>query len=421
MPFNRSKAWIVSTTAVPVIALAILATSVRVQAAAPELSCSSTHLRFADVVVGQTETLLVVATNKGPSTVTISGVSLTDDKFKLAHLSLPRVLAAGESLGVNVTFSPTGAGLVGGAIILVSNATNRIVAVALSGTGVTREAVTVSPRSLSFGNVAVGASSKLPVVLANTTRSRVTLGGLETKGTGFSVSGATFPFTLAAGQKLTLDITFKPQRVGPAGGSYFVEGPAIDIPFTGNGVSTSKPQLAVTPTRVNFGDVAVGTTETRTVELSVSSGSVTISSVSSSNSQFAMIDAPLPLTVSAGKDVSLNVAFTPQKSGNPSATLSFTSTAADSPTRSALTGAGTLPFVSLSWIASTSAEVAGYNIYRKASSTGSYARINSKLDPDTSYTDATVVHGTTYYYATTAVNSKGKESDYSNRVEVAVP
>ncbi len=403
------------------MALAILLTPPQLQAAAPELSCSPNHVQFADVVVGQTETLVVTATNLGKSSVTILSVGANDSHFKISNLTLPRVLAAGASLAVGVIFAPTATGGVGGVITLVSNANNRRVAVALSGTGVTREAVTVSPRSLSFGNVAVGASSRLPVVLANTSRSRVTLGGLQLRGVGFSVSGAAFPFTLAAGQKLTLDITFKPQGVGPAGGSYFVEGPAIDIPFTGNGVSTGKPQLAVTPATVSFGDVAVGTTETRTVELSVSSGSVTISSVSSSNSQFAVLDAPLPLTVSSGKDVSLNVAFTPQKSGTPSATLSFTSTAADSPTRSALTGTGTLPFVSLSWIASTSAEVAGYNIYRKASSTGSYARINSKLDPDTSYTDATVVHGTTYYYATTAVNSKGKESDYSNRVEVAVP
>jgi hypothetical protein len=421
MPFTRSKAWIVSATAVPLIALAILATPLRAQAAAPELSCSSNHLVFADVVVGQTETLSVVATNNGPSNVTILSVGVTDNEFKLANLSLPQVLAAGESLGVNVTFAPTVRGLVGGAVVFVSNATNRIVSVALSGTGVTREAVTVSPRSLSFGNVAVGASSKLSVVLANTSQSRVTLGGLQTKGVGVSVSGATFPLTLTAGQELTLDITFNPQRVGPAGGSYFVEGPAIDIPFVGNGVSTSKPQLAIAPATVNFGNVAVGATETRTVELSANSGSVTVSSVSSSNSQFAVLDAPLPLTVSAGKDVSLNVAFTPQNSGSPSATLSFTSNAADSPARSSLTGTGTLPFVSLSWIASTSAQVAGYNIYRKTSSTGPYAKINSGLDPDTSYTDATVIHGTIYYYATTAVNSKGKESDYSNRVEVVVP
>ncbi len=423
MHLHRSNARRLSAAAVLVIALAILLTPPLLRAAAPELSCSPAHVHFADVLVGRTETLVVLATNGGKSSVTILGVGVDDSNFKVANMTLPQVLAAGASVALGVTFTPTAKGGVGGVLRVVSDATNRIVTVALSGTGVTREEVTVSPPNLSFGDVEVGASSKLPVVLANTNGSKVTVGGLQTQGVGFSVSGATFPLTLAAGEKLKLDITFKPQAVGPAGGSSFVSGPNLDITFTGTGTSGSvnKAQLAITPATLNFGNVAVGATETRTVELSSNSGSVTISSVSSSNSQFALLGASLPLTVSAGKGVSLNVAFTPKSSGNPSATLSFGSNATDSPTHSVLTGTGTVPFVSLSWIASTSAEVAGYNIYRKTSSSTSYTRINSKLNPGTSYTDATVSHGTTYYYATTAVNSNGKESDYSNGVEVAVP
>jgi hypothetical protein len=407
-------------TLIPIAALAILlALPPRVRAGATELSCSPIRLRFGNVVIGQTETLLVVATNNGKSKVTISGVSASDSKFKVSHLALPQVLAAGESFAVSVNFAPTARGWVGGAITLVSNASNRILTLTVAGAGVTREAVTVSPESVSFGSVNVGASSELPTVLTNTSRSKVTLGGLQTEGSGFSVSGAKFPLTLAPGQKLKLDVTFKPQAVGPNGGSSLISGLWLNIPFTGIGVN--KPELVVTPALLNFGNVAVGATETRTLELSAHSGNVTIASVSSSSSQFTVLDATLPLTVPAGKDVSLNVAFTPKSSGHPTAALTFASNAADSPVRAALTGTGTLPFVSLSWIASTSTEVAGYNIYRKTSSDRSYARINSGLDPDTTYTDTTVIHGTTYYYATTAVNSKGKESDYSNRVEVVVP
>jgi len=419
MRFHWSNARVVSATAVPLMALAILVTPLRVRAATPELSFSPTLLRFADIVLGQTETLLVVATNHGQSKVTISSVSANHSEVKVSHAPLPRVLAPGESLAVRVTFAPTEKGWIGGAITLVSNAADRILTVPFEGAGVAREGVTVSPRSVMFGDVVVGASSKLPVVLTNSNPSKVTIYRLRTQGSGFSVSGAIFPLTLAVGQKLKLDITFKPRAVGPAGGSAFVAGPQLAIPFSGVGVS--KPHLGITPATLNFGSVAVGTKETRTLELSAGGGSITISSVSSSNAQFAVLDAPLPLTVQPGKDVSLNVAFNPQNSGKPSATLSFASNAADSPAHSVLTGTGTLPFVSLSWIPSTSLEVAGYNIYRKTTLTGSYARINSKLDTDTSYTDATVIHGTTYYYATTAVNSKGKESDYSNRVEVVVP
>jgi|HubBroStandDraft_6_1064221.scaffolds.fasta_scaffold03683_3 hypothetical protein len=421
MRLRRSKARHLSATAIPiVVALSILVTlSPRLRAAAPEMSFSAPRLRFAGVVVGQTETLVVVATNHGQSRVTVSGVRSTDSRFKVSTLDLPQILAPGESLPVSVTFAPTAKGGAGGSIILFSNASNRAIYLALAGAGVSSEAVTVSPQNLSFSSVAVGASSTSAVVLTNTGRRRVILSGLQTEGAGFSVGGATFPFILAEGQALKLDVTFKPKAVGPVGGSSFVAGPNLNIAFTGIGVS--KPELAITPATLNFGEVAVGTTEKRSVELSAIGGSVTISSVSSSSSQFAVLDTPFPLTIPAGNGVSLNIAFTPQSSGTPSATLSFTSNAADSLARSALTATATLPFVSLSWIGSSSPDVMGYNIYRKASLAGSYAKINSKVDPNTTYTDATVVHGTTYYYATTAVNSKGKESDYSNRVEVVVP
>jgi hypothetical protein len=422
MRLHRSNARRLSATAIPIIALAILVTlPPQAQAAGPELSWSTNDLRFANVVIGQTETLLAVATNNSQSSVTVLSVSSNNSLFKVSSPTLPCVLTAGESLAVSVTFAPTAKAGVGGEITLVSNASNRRLYMVLAGHGVPREVVTISPRSLSFGDVEVGATAKSRVVLENTSRWKVTLVGLQTRGSGFSVSGAKFPLTLAAGQKLNLGVTFKPQAGGPVGGGAFVAGPAVEIPFTGVGVGKPQLQLAITPATLNFGDVAVGTTETRTVELSATGGSVTVSSVSSSSGQFAVLDAPFPLTIPAGKDVSLNVAFTPKTSGKPSATLSFASDAADSPTRSALIGTGTLAFVSLSWIASTSPEVTGYNIYRKTSLTGGYARVNAKLDPDTSYTDATVIHGTTYYYATTAVNSKGRESDYSNRVEVVVP
>jgi Abnormal spindle-like microcephaly-assoc'd, ASPM-SPD-2-Hydin len=419
---RRSIARFLSARAIPSVALAILAMMpLRVRAAAPEMSFSPTFLRFGGVIVGQTETLVVVATNHGQSNVTVSEVRTTDSKFKVATLNLPQVLAAGESLLINVIFTPTAKGEVGGSIILFSNASNRVLYLAMAGSGATGEAVTVSPRNLSFGNVEVGASSKLTTVLTNTGTKKVTVTGLQTVGLGFSVSGATFPFSLPAGKELKLDVTFEPKAVGPVGGSSLVFGPNQDIAFTGTGIGVSKPELAIAPATLNFGEVAVGTTAKRTVELSASGGSVIISSVSSSSSQFTVLDTPLPLTVPVGKDVSLNVAFTPQASGNPSATLSFASDASDSPTSSAVIGTGTPAFVSLSWIASSSPEVTGYNIYRRTSSTGSYIRINSKLDPNTSYTDATVIHGTTYYYATTAVNSNGKESEYSSGLEVVVP
>lgn len=89
------------------------------------------------------------------------------------------------------------------------------------------------------------------------------------------------------------------------------------------------------------------------------------------------------------------------------------------------TGAGTSAHtVGLSWDASTSAEVSGYNVYRAVYnySCGSFLKINSVLITSTSYTDSEVTTGASYCYATTAVTASGTESGYSNIVSsVQIP
>jgi hypothetical protein len=76
--------------------------------------------------------------------------------------------------------------------------------------------------------------------------------------------------------------------------------------------------------------------------------------------------------------------------------------------------------VQLSWHASTTNAV-GYNIYRSTTSGGPYIKINTSLVTALTYNDATVVNSTTYYYVTTAVDSAGIESVFSNQATVKVP
>jgi fibronectin type 3 domain-containing protein len=89
----------------------------------------------------------------------------------------------------------------------------------------------------------------------------------------------------------------------------------------------------------------------------------------------------------------------------------------------ASTGASTHT-VHLSWNASTSAEIVGYNIYRAvdSNSRGAFSKINSVLTTSTQYADSDVTDGTSYCYATTAVNASNEESGYSNIVsDVQIP
>jgi hypothetical protein len=77
--------------------------------------------------------------------------------------------------------------------------------------------------------------------------------------------------------------------------------------------------------------------------------------------------------------------------------------------------------VALNWVASASANVAGYNVYRASVSGGPYTQINSVLAMATTYVDAPVPAGGVYYYVVTAVDSSGNESLPSNESQATVP
>jgi uncharacterized repeat protein (TIGR03803 family) len=77
--------------------------------------------------------------------------------------------------------------------------------------------------------------------------------------------------------------------------------------------------------------------------------------------------------------------------------------------------------VALSWDASTSQGVVGYNVYRGPAPSGPYTKLNATLDALTGYSDSSVQAGQTYYYVTTAVDSLGDESGYSNQTKAIIP
>lgn len=78
------------------------------------------------------------------------------------------------------------------------------------------------------------------------------------------------------------------------------------------------------------------------------------------------------------------------------------------------------PAVSLSWKASTSRHVVGYNIYRRTSF-GEREKLNREPIRSTHFVDYFVVPGFTYRYHVRAVDWRGRESNASNKAVVFVP
>jgi hypothetical protein len=176
------------------------------------------------------------------------------------------------------------------------------------------------------------------------------------------------------------------------------------------------------------GSVAVGASGTGSGTLTATGTNVTVTAATSSNSRFAIGGLSLPAIIPAGKSVPFIVTYSPLVAGADSATLTFSSNGQPATTTDTSTGTGTpapIHSVSLSWNASNSPNISGYNIYRAvyANSCGAYSKINgATLNTGTTYTDSVVIDGTNYCYATTAVNSTNAESGYSNIVsDVQIP
>jgi hypothetical protein len=388
------------------------------------LTCVPCSLWFPTITVGQAQTQSAKLVNTGWTAVTVLRLYTACPGFSITNLPLPITLAPGQSVQFNVSFKPWANGHVDGSFSLTSTA-NGLISFQVHGTGISAGVLGASPLSLNFGNVQPGKSATLPETLTNSGGSSVTVSQVKPSGTGFRVSGLSLPLTLAPGQSFTFGAVFAPAGSGSVQGSISVvsnaSDPSLLISVSGGGAASG--QLNESPASLNFSSVTLGTTKSLPVTLSATGASVTISSATSNSTEYRLSGLTFPLTLAAGQSVSFNLNFTPQSSGTASGTISFVSNASNSPTSESLTGSGTTApthSVNLSWIASKS-QVIGYNLYRGSVSGGPYTQINPVLDPSTAYTDSTVQGGNTYYYVSTALNSGGIESGFSNQVKVVVP
>ncbi len=77
--------------------------------------------------------------------------------------------------------------------------------------------------------------------------------------------------------------------------------------------------------------------------------------------------------------------------------------------------------VTLTWTASTSNGVSGYNIYRSEGKQRRYTKLNTAVVSGASYVDRDVLAGHTYHYVATAVGRRNVESGPSKEASARVP
>ncbi len=252
----------------------------------------------------------------------------------------PAGLIAGSTCTVSVSFAPTATGLASGTLTLTDNSGNlgSQQTVKLSGFA-TKPLAYVAPSALTF-----------PAQLLNTASTAQTVVVLNVGNGPMQVSNVTAsaPFSqsnncaapLTPGQGCSIQVSFTPSAIGPAGGSLTIVDDAgtQTVNLTGTGTTTA-PVVTVTPASVLFPDQLVSTKSAKQVITITNTGTISVSGISTSVSgDFAKTTTCLA-SLGAGKHCTVSVTFTPTAVGPRTGALTINmSTGAQTV---ALTGTGT--------------------------------------------------------------------------------
>ena len=386
---------------------------------------SPTSASFGNVNEGSSKTLSMTIWNDGRVALTITKGTVSGSAFSISGLNVPTTIQPAASLTVTLKFAPASSGSFAGYLALTSNASNRSVSLAMTGTGVA-PALRATPSSASFGSVPLGTTDSQTVQLRNTGALTVTISSVSVGGKGFALHGITTPLVLAGGKTVNATLFFAPTVKGYVAGSASIASNAanktLTMTFSGTGVADTRA-IAATPASLTFGNENLGRSNTLPVTLKNTGNSrVTLSGVTITGSGI-ITSAVTGTIIAPGQTTTLDVTFAPKTAGTIRGSVKVASNATNSPATITIGGEGiatTTHSVELSWAASTSAGIVGYNVYR-AIGTGGYSKLDSSLVTGLKYTDVTVAAGTTYKYAVTAVDSLGLESAYSAPTSATVP
>ena len=276
-------------------------------------------LTFATQAVATTsaaKSVTLTNTGSAPASLSISG----SGDFAQTN-TCNGSLGAGASCTISVKFTPTNVGAITGAVTVTDSASNSPQVVSLSGTGATP--LTLSPTSLAFGSVAVGATSP-PKTITVTNNEATTLsftfassGNYAATGSGTVPCGA----TLGAGKNCTMAVTFTPTANGSINGAVTITDNNIvrqqEVSLSGTGTGGPAAPLKFSPTSLTFATQAFNSASpAQTVTITNSSASsVTISTIAASGNFAAAGSGTTPCkggTVLASNGAcTMNVTFTP--------------------------------------------------------------------------------------------------------------
>ncbi len=300
-------------------------------------SLSEGTLSFAATTVGDISAAQnLLLTNTGSSALQVSSVSASADFSVQNQCGL---VLAGGSCTIAVASSPQGPGNRIAGLQIASNAPDSLEYVTLVGIGASSPLV-LSPGSLTFGQILVGAEATLPLQVTNSGSSSITFTSITHSGSFDVVGTCPLGGVLAAQASCTEQVFFTPVAAGPANGMIgFVTSAStvpIAVPVSGSGVQA---ELIATPSALSFGSIPLGDTGKLTLTLT-NRGNIPVSGLSIAVTGDYAVVVPCATNLAGGASCRVQVTLTPTLVGARPGTLTIVSSDPGSPLTLALVGAG---------------------------------------------------------------------------------
>ncbi|MBO0797274.1 MAG: choice-of-anchor D domain-containing protein [Blastocatellia bacterium] len=242
-------------------------------------------------------------------------------KFSIVRLKFRVIGGANSSTALTLGFSRMEGPSVERLLPILTCTGGTVTVAATAASAQAGPQIAVSPASHDFGAVAVGASASQTIVVSNKGTTDLTVNSTTLQGTNagqFSIISGGGSFVLPAGGSQEMVVGFNPTQVGPMSTSLLINSNDPDegkffVLLSGNNLV---PDIDVTPTSLDFGDVSVGSLATQTLVISNKGTNIlSLSEYGLDGHQLQFSYRPSTYILLPGMSGSVEVTFNPTELG----------------------------------------------------------------------------------------------------------
>lgn len=315
----------------------------------PQILAQPDSINFQDVILGQTVTIEIRIVNTGSSDLIISDISIssgTSSTFSVAADHSGYIVKPGDTINLNVVYSPQEAGIDTGTITISSNDPDQpSLNIPLSGNGLPAPVaeIEVNPMDINFDTVYIGQTESRQATIRNTGTDILIVSEIVFSATSdpdFSIASGFSGTSIPAGDSMQIEVLCAPKDSGMMAASLIIKSndendSVLTVNISAYAKELPMPIIEVSPLALDFETMNAG--QSRSMEICIrNEGNIqlnvtSVSFGSGTSSAFTINGDPANKTVDPDDSMFITVTYHTGIPGDDKGTLEIHSDDPNSP------------------------------------------------------------------------------------------